>query len=192
MKIFLLFFLWALALVSCQQRSSTGKTFFDMDSLIDNQAKYLITKKASITKHARVDTATDKSTFTPDEEGWSNELDVFRHLELINKPIYALAYEVTNGTKDHNSNLTVMMLNAKYDVPVKQFKIYYQDDPRKLRKIEAKIEEKNSLYYTSRRFAIELDEHQGVLAFSRFNVSGVQKLILRDSVKFSISSVINY
>lgn len=163
-----------------------------MDGLIDNQVNYLLKMNASITKSAEVDSAKDQSTFIPDSIGWTDELAVFRHLELINKPIYAQAYEVLDGVKDDNSNLTVKILNAKINVPVQQFKIFYQNDQEKVKRIEAKIMEQNSLYFTARTFTIELEDHQGLPVLSQFKVSGVQKMILRDSVRFSISSTINY
>ncbi|HEY5690493.1 MAG TPA: hypothetical protein VIS49_03465 [Cyclobacteriaceae bacterium] len=192
MKVYFLIFLSTLALVSCEKKNATGNKYFDMDGLIDNQVNYLIKMKASITKSVAVDSAKDQSTFIPDSLGWTDELSVFRHLELINKPIYAQAYEVLDGIKDDNSNLMVMTLNAKIDVPVKQFKIFYQNDLEKIKRIEAQIVEQSSLYFTVRTFTIELDDHQGVPALSQLNVSGVQKMILRDSVRFSISSTINY
>lgn len=192
MRIPLLFFLCALALGSCQEKNTSSNKYFDVDGLIDHQVEYLLKMKASITKSASVDSAKDRSTFTPDSAGWTEELAVFRHLELINKPIYAQAYKVEDGVNDDNSNLTVMTLNAKSNIPIKQFKVYYQNDPERLRRIEATIEEQNTLYYTSRKFVIELDDHQGELALSQLSVKGVQKMILRDSVNFSISSTINY
>lgn len=192
MKIHFLVFLWILALVSCQKNVTKSEKYFDMDSLIDNQVKYLLQINASVIKTASVDSARDESTFIPNEKGWSNELAVFRHLEIINKPIYASAYENVDGVKDDNSNLTVRTLNAKYNVPVVQFKIFYQGDPGKLRRIEASIVEENTLYYTSRKFSLELEDHQGQFVLSKYQVRGVQKMILRDSVKFSISSSIIY
>lgn len=179
-------------MVSCEEKKDADNKYFDMDGLIDNQINYLLKTKASLTKSASVDSTKDKSTFTPDSAGWMDELAVFRHLELINKPIYAQAYEVVDGVKDDNSNLMVMTLNAKKSVPVKQFKIFYQNELEKVRRIEAQIVEQNTLYYTSRKFTIELDDHQGMLAISRLQAKGVQKMILRDSVRFSISSTINY
>lgn len=192
MKKFYVILLWVFALASCQNKETATTKFFNIGSLLDNQVNYLIKSKASITKFAAVDTAEDKSTFTPDKEGWENELAVFRQLELINKPIYAQAYEVEDGIKDMNSNLQVRVFTARHNVPIKQFKIYYQDQPERIRKIEATIDEQNSLYYTSRNFEIELDDHQNGVALSHFKVRGVQKMILRDSVNFTISSTINY
>jgi hypothetical protein len=192
MKVFNLFFLWTLALVSCQNNEVINKKYFDMDGLIDTQVNYLVQSRASITKSASVDTANDISTFIPNEESWSNELAVFRHLELINKPIYKEAYKEIDGIKDSNSNLTLRILNAKVKVPVKQFKIYYQNNPERVRKIEASIIEENALYYSSRKFSIELDDHQDNLVLSKYTIQGVQKMILRDSVRFSISATINY
>lgn len=190
-KLYVVLF-WASMVVSCQNKEVATKKFFNIDSLLDSQVSFLVKSKASITKFASVDTAEDKSTFTPDMEGWENELAVFRYLELINKPIYARAYKVEDGIKDSNSNLQVRVFTAKEKVPIKQLKIYYQEHPARIRKIEAMINEQNSLYYTSRKFEIELEEHQNQVSMTNFKVRGVQKMILRDSVNFVISSSINY
>ena len=192
MKSYLLIIIWALAIISCQKKEVAIKKYFSVDSLIDHQVKFLIATGASVTKSAFIDNASDKSTFKPDEEGWRSELAVFRHLEIMNKPIYADSYEEIDGMEDDNSNLKVRVFNAKSNVPVKQLKIYYQTNPHVVRKIEAYLDEQNSLYYTSRRFSMEMDEFKDKLVLSQYEIQGVQKMILRDSVKFSISSVIKY
>lgn len=192
MKLNSLLFFWIIILVSCQTNEPISKKFFNIDSLIDSQVNYLVASKASITKFAAVDTANDKSTFKPDKEGWENELAVFRQLELINKPIYAQAYEQIDGGKDAHSNLKVRTYRAKYEAPIREFKLFYLDHPSQVRKIEARISEQNSLYYSSRSFKIELDDRDNQMTLTHFNVQGIQKMILRDSVKFSITSSINY
>lgn len=192
MKFYLLTLVLALALLSCQQNETASQKFFDMDSLIDRQLIYLKGAKASLTKSASIDNASDQSTFTPDSAEWANELEVFRNLELINKPIYAEAYDIMDGQKDANSNLTVRSVIAKREVPIKFFKIYYQDAPHKIRKIEASLSEQNSLYYTTRKFSVELNDIKGQMILDKYSIQGVQKMILRDSVRFLISSHVNY
>lgn len=192
MKFYLPIVVLAMALLSCQQNETATRKFFDMDSLIDRQLNYLKGAKASLTKSASIDNASDQSTFTPDSAEWANELEVFRNLELINKPIFAEAYLITDGKKDINSNLTVRSIIAKRDVPIKFFKIYYQDAPHKIRKIEASLSEQNSLYFTTRTFVIELNDIKGQMVLDKYSIQGVQKMILRDSVRFLIASHVNY
>jgi hypothetical protein len=162
-----------------------------MDSLVNAQINYLVATKSSVTKTAAIDSAQDKSNFMPDSTQWANEMEIFRHLDLINKPIYIDAYDLLE-VEDNNSNLRVKILNANKDVPIKQFKIYYHNTIDKVRKIEATLNEQNTLYYTSRNFLIELEDFKDKMILSSYRVQGVQKMILRDSVKFSIRSKIDY
>lgn len=188
MRFSLLVVLSALAIVSCQNNSTVSKKYFDIDSLIDSQLAYLEKSGASLSKAASIDSTNDKTNFKPDSTSWAKELEVFRHLDIINKPIYVDAYTLTDGEKDANSNLTVRSFVANRETPVKSLKLYYQDSPQKLRKLEATLSEQNSLYYTARKFSMELEDVDQQMIVSRYDVRGVQKMILRDSVRFSITS----
>jgi len=188
MRFSLLVVLSALAIVSCQNNTTVSKKYFDIDSLIDSQLAYLEKSGASLSKAASIDSTNDKTNFKPDSTSWAKELEVFRHLDIINKPIYVDAYTLTDGEKDANSNLTVRSFVANRETPVKSLKLYYQDSPQKLRKLEATLSEQNSLYYTARKFSMELEDVDQQMIVSRYDVRGVQKMILRDSVRFSITS----
>lgn len=192
MKYGLIIFLGALAMVSCKDNNKASKKYYDIDSLIDQQLVYLEDAGASLSKTASIDSINDKTIFKPDSASWAKELQVFRHLDIINKPIYADAYKVTDGIKDGNSNLTVRSFVANKEIPVISLKLYYQDSPKKLRKLEGVLSEQNSLYYTARKVTIELEDINKQMVIARYDVNGVQKMILRDSVKFSISSTIIY
>jgi hypothetical protein len=184
--------LGALAITSCQNNTAVSKKYFDVDSLIDQQLVYLEKTGASLTKVASIDSVNDKANFKPDSASWAKELEVFRHLDIINKPIYVDAYDITDGEKDVNSNLIVRSFIANREIPVKSLKLFYQGSPQRLRKLEAVLNEQNSLYYTSRKFSLELEDVNEQLVLSRYNVRGVQKMILRDSVRFSIASKVIY
>ncbi len=185
-------FFGMLALASCQHNPTASKNYFDINSLIDQQLVYLTKAGASLSKSASIDSVRDKTNFQPDSASWANELEVFRHLDIINKPIYVDSYNVTDGEKDTNSNLIVRSFVANKEIPVKSLKLYYQESPQKLRKLEAVLSEKNSLYYTTRKFSMELEDVNELMVLSRYNVQGVQKMVLRDSVKFEISSEVLY
>ncbi len=192
MKDCLLIILWMMALVSCDQRGGGTKEYFDIDSLVDRQIMALLDANASVTKTASVDSTRDRSTFTPDSAGWATELAVFRQLEVFNKPIYAESYQRLNGVEDRNSNLRITVFRATQSIPVREFKIFYQGVPAKIRKIEADIRERNALYFSARKLILELEDYEGRAILSRYRIEGVQKMILTDSVRFSISSTVNY
>ncbi len=192
MKYSLIAILAALVIVSCENNNEVSKNYFNIDSLLDHQLIYLEGKGARLSKAASIDSASDMTTFKPDSASWAKELEVFRHLDIINKPIYVDAYKVTDGVKDVNSNLMVRSFVAKREVPVKSLKLYYQGSPRKLRKLEATLSEQNSLYYTARKLSIELEDINKQMVIASYDVRGVQKMILSDSVRFSITSRVIY
>lgn len=192
MKYPLFIFIGALALASCHNESVVSQKYFDIDSLINQQLVYLNKSGATLTKMASIDGSSDTTTLRPDSITWANELEVFRQLDLINKPVYTGAYEIEEGVKDVNSNLLVKSFKAKKSAPIRSLKLFYQSNPEKLRKVEAQLIEQNSLYFTTRKFLIELDDVNGKLILSKTRIKGVQKMILRDSVNFAIFSQFNY
>lgn len=185
-------FFSGLVMMACQHKPIGSKKYFDIDSLIDKQLEHLIQRNASLSKKASIDSVTDETTFRPDSASWANEMEVFRHLDVINKPIYDGVYTITDGIKDPNSNLLVKSFVANREIPVRSLKLYYQDQSGKLRKVEADLSEENALYFTSRSFSIELEDWNEQMVISKCRVEGVQKMILRDSVHFAISSEIIY
>jgi len=173
----------SISVVSCERQEVNNADYFNVNELLDQQIALLSNSKTVVNKEANIDSLQEQSTFVPDSLGWANELEVFRYLEVINKPIYQGLYEQVDQ-KDEHSNLKVRVLKAKADVPVREFKIYYQDTFDHLKKIEAEIEEKNSLYYSSRKLSLQFDD----MLLSKYRISGVQKMIMRDSVRYSIES----
>lgn len=177
-------------LSSCNEQVKDQKSYFDIDALLNEQVKFLTTNKASLRKRAVIEGKEDEILMHPDSLKWAAEFEVFRYLDLINRPIYAEVYDVEEGIEDKQSNLKIRRMKARRDVPIREFNIYYLDHLDNIRKIEAKIEEQNSLYYSYRTMLIQFDTHQGQKYVNQSSVSGVQKMVLQDSVKFRIESKI--
>ena len=112
--------------VSCESEKQPA-TFYAIDSLISGQINYLTEMKAGLFKEALLSGKTDTVRFTPaDTVGWKKELDVFRKLDEINKPVNKGRYEVSDGLLDPSSNLTIKEFKSKEPLPVLYLKIYYQ------------------------------------------------------------------
>jgi hypothetical protein len=175
-------------LVSCNQTSlKYDKAYFDFDSLINSQVTSLAKTNASLSKTVLLDGKSDQATMRIDSAILAHELDVFRQLDLINKPLYRDAYEITDGEKDSRSNLLVRTYRSKKGSPVPFVNFYYQKDFLHLKKIESYYIENNTLYSTKRKLQLEFDDTSGHLLLSRYELTGTQKMILSDSVKFSIA-----
>lgn len=182
--------LLAISVMACKQANLTyDKPYFDFDSLVNIQIKKLSHNKDSIRKDAVIDGKQDHSSFVIDSTRLAHEWDVFRQLDVINKPLYKSNYEITEG-KDTKSNLQVRTYTSKIKSPVPFVRFYFQNEFRNLKKIESNYQEENALYFTKRDLMMELDDLSGAPLIKNYSISGSQKMILSDSVRFSIKGSI--
>ena len=188
-------FVWLIGLVlilfSCSEKKEISKPYYPVDSLITAQVTYLKDSKGALTKVASLGEHHDSTTYIPaDSIAWANELEVFALLKAINKPVYHGQYTVEDGLPDANSNLKILSFKSAKQLPISSLKIFYQDSHENVRKIEAVYSEMNPLYKSSRTLQLELQDigHQAVV--TSYAVVGGQKMILKDSVRFSLKGTI--
>jgi hypothetical protein len=178
----------AFLLSACNRTSlQYDKAYFDFDSLINAQVAALIKAQSTISKKSMINGKEDDSSFVLDSLKLASELDVFRQLDVINKPLYRNTYQIEDGEKDSKSNLLIRSYTAKSPSPVPFVKFYYRSSPRELKKIESFFHEENSLYDTRRKLLLEFDDSTGSLLLSGYQLSGTQKMILNDTVNFSVN-----
>jgi hypothetical protein len=181
----------AVILASCSAGERSTANFYPVDSLITEQVKYLSEVQATLTKHGEIDGVQDDTTFVPvDATAWLDELDIFMMLEAINKPINRNNYRIEDGLDDPRSNLTIKSITSKTDLPIAYLKIFYQDTPSKLRKIEAVYREENALMKGSRRLIMEFLEFNNKNILISYSIEGGQKMFLGDSVEFLVMGTI--
>ena len=187
-RIILLCLLGGFLMVSCKKSPDQADTYFD--SLVVAQVKYLSAANPSITKIARMDGKEDQAIFVPDPAIWKNELDVFLQLALFERPAYHDAYHMTDGLHDEKSNLLIRRYATDRDIPIAELKFYYYKELKNLKKIEAVYRQANALYSTTRRLVLEFEEVNGMPVLNAYAIDGSQKMILSDSMKFSIQAKI--
>jgi ribosomal protein S8 len=176
-----------LVLASCHKTNQVyDKPYVDFDSLINSQISSLVKANSSLTKSVVLDGKSDQSTITIDSAIVAHELDVFRQLDFINKPLYRKGYEVIDGEKDTHSNLTTRKYQAKNTSPIPIVIFYYQNNFSNIKKIESVYQEDNTLYSTRRELLLEFDDASGTKLLTRYSLKGIQKMILNDTVMFSI------
>jgi hypothetical protein len=176
----------AISIAACNQTNlKYDKPYFDFDSLVNIQIKKISHIKDSIRKDAVIDGKQDHSSFVIDSTRLAHEWDVFRQLDVINKPLYKGNYEITEG-KDTKSNLQVRTYQSKIKSPVPFVRFYFQNEFKNIKKIESNYQEENALYFTKRDLMMELDDLSGEPLIKSYSITGSQKMILSDSVKFSI------
>jgi hypothetical protein len=175
-------------LVACTQSSPKyDKPYFDFDSLVSRQVVELSKGDRILMKRVTIDDQSDSTSLNADSLTLANELDVFRQLDVINKPLFRDAYEITDREKDTRSNLWIRTYRAKHAQPaVPYLKFYYSTSPLAPRSVEAEYRENNSLFFTRRKLMLEFDDTPGEPLMVRYQLKGTQKMILSDSVNYSV------
>jgi len=182
----LLLLLGGVFLFSCNRTNlKYDKPYTDFDSLINIQVQGLLYAKVTINKTSFINGNSDSTSFVPDSLKLANELDIFRQIDLINKPLYLRAYEIKEGEKDTKSNLLIRSYTTRLPSPVPFVKFYFTPSGRELKKIETVFHEENTLYSTKRNLILKFEDN-GSRLLSGYHVEGVQKMILSDTVSFSV------
>jgi hypothetical protein len=179
-----------LCLASCGRKGPVTR-LYPVDSLITAQIIRLTELKAELHKQAKMGEKVDSIIFTPkDTLAWIEELDIFRQLEIINKSVSQTSYLVDDGLYDPSSNLMVKAFTDTTDLPVQYMRVYYNHTAREPRKIEALYDEENALYQSSRLLLLEFQQINNKTTLTSYSINGGQKMILGDSVTFSVKGKI--
>lgn len=186
-----LFILGFILLTACNPSNlKYNKLYFDFDSLLTVQEAAVVKNKLKLSKTVLLDGKQDRSTQFVDSASIAQELDVFRQLDLINKPLYRNTYLVSDGVDDSLSNLTLRQYTSTTQTPIPWVTFYYQRSFQQLMKVESLYRENNALYSTERNLLLEFDNSSGKLLLSRYRLTGFQKMILNDTVYFSVEGVL--
>lgn len=191
-KIFLLLTVVAsVGINACTESNQTSK-LYNMDSLVTQQVSLLVMNKPTLRKHAILGSTMDTLAYVPDSAGWSRELDIFRQLDAMNKPVHRSNYLVDDNLYDPGSNLTVKAFTALEPLPVRSLRVFYDTDIQQPRKIEAVYDEENSLYKSSKNLLLEFQQINNKNVLTSYSIDGGQKMILSDSVTFSVKGRIQF
>ena len=170
---------------------------YNVDSLLNNQSDYLAASKAKLEKRAIIAEQSEEESYVPaDSSAWSNELEIFRKINEMNKPVSRGSYLIDDGLFDPASNLTVKAFSVVGDddvletMPVKYLRIFYSSSVDKPRKIEALYDNRNEMYASGRLMTLEFQQIKDKSVLTSYRVEGGQKIILGDSVEYVINGKI--
>ena len=167
-------------------RKPDNTILFNIDSLVSEQVNFLDQNHADLHKNALFNGVDDDTTLRADSALWQNELEIFRQIQTINKPVNRDNYLVDDGLYDPASNLTVKAISTTANLPVKYVRVFYQDSLSKPRKIEALYDNKNALYASSRLLTLEFGRFKNKLVLTSYAIEGGQQMKLGDTVMFKI------
>jgi hypothetical protein len=172
--------------LACSSERTKPIGLYDIDSLVEEQTKYLHSHRAVLTKTAQLNESEKISSLTPKTiQEWENELAIFSELNAINKPTNKGAYKIENYP-DTRSNLMIKSFSTTEELPVRFLKLYYQRSVDRIYKLEAQYNETNSLFSSGRFLAMEFDEHSGQSILTSYEIKGGQKMVMDDSVQYEV------
>ena len=166
--------------------------FYPIDSLVSAQVIALSESNATLRKEAMLGSVSDTVTATPDSLGWSEELGIFRQIDVINRPVNLGTYLITDDEIDPGSNLTVKEFVSTTDQPVQYLRIYYDQSIDKPRKIEALYREENALYRSTRELAMEFQQLDNKIVLTSYSIQGSQKMVFEDSIAFTVRGKVQF
>ena len=157
--------------------------YYDIDSLFLSQPPLL--KDLAFTKSANIDDKAESSTVKFDTTGWKKELAMFLAMD-INKAALVGAYEKSETPTAIGKNISYKLKPGE-DSGVKWIQLE-QDSTGNVFLFKALFEEDNALYQNRRELTarFEVTEKRSVL--NSYKVEGYQKIIMKDTVKYSIEA----
>jgi len=177
--------LTALLYVSCSRNQAPPVTgFYNIDSLITAQVKLLYDGGHELSKKAAIGDQSTSVVIKPDSASWASELAVFRQLEVAGRPNNRDRYRISD-VSDPNSNLRIRSFEAK-DTPVPVIRFFYLDGPTDVRRIESRYSESNALYKSTRELIMVFEHNGNLSTLHHYTIDGYQKLLMSDSVHFSV------
>jgi hypothetical protein len=169
---------------SCHDQTKNSHSYFD--SLVVAQVTNLSALHAKVSKKAQINGVTDQAVFAPSQSGWKSELDLLHTLSDFERPAFQDRYTLKENAPDTKSNLLIRSYRANGNVPVPEIKFYYYRQFKNIRRIEATLREKNILFSTIRLVSLEFEEFKGLPLLISYAIEGGQKMILNDTVQYSI------
>jgi hypothetical protein len=170
-----------------EQASAAGQPlYFDVQGFLDRQMQHLNQVQPEVHKTV-LDQQGEEERQTVRHLNWERELELFREVDL-NRPALRDYFTVTRHTDPATGHTT-----ERYErVPGAYTNIRYLevelDANRQLRHLQAATQQDNALFYTQRQLQLSTNAVQGQPRLSHYRVSGVQKLILTDSVHYTLEA----
>ncbi|MBS1557307.1 MAG: hypothetical protein JST69_01165 [Bacteroidetes bacterium] len=180
------------ALWSCvSDEQKNKKIYFDFDSLMTAQVKNIKKNEIVLLKKTILNSLTDSLSLKPDSIQLKNEMEMFRQLDDINKPMYKGWYKIETK-EDVNSNLKVRTFTTNTKATVPFVKLFFNQKINRLKRIESSWAENNAMMNTQRFLMLEFEDHNDQPRLMHYRVTGHQKVIFSKSVSLAVEGWIKY
>ncbi|MEQ9304185.1 MAG: hypothetical protein RJQ14_09740 [Marinoscillum sp.] len=170
-------------LSACEQTTKSKvklDAYFDLDSLLDQQILQLNERGVTLLKTVTMDGMAENRTESPDTSGWNEEFIIIRDFNL-NKAYYVGSYarlDLEDGFEYH--------LEDDIKAPVSSFRVTERDGS--LAEIQASYFEDKTIFQHKRDLKITFVNQ----LIKTYQISGYQKMVMKDTIFYTISGEIAY
>ncbi|MCJ8163844.1 hypothetical protein MKJ04_03255 [Pontibacter sp. E15-1] len=182
------FLVLLLAIVACERpappaSADAEQAAYNLSAYLEQQQQRLTAEKPMVLKSV---SAEGKPTETIETSAvdWEDELAVFKETDL-NRPALQ-EYYTRQEQVLADGNILVEYTRLKDTEPLVHHLRLELGPDRKLRKLNALIQDQNVLFYSRRNIQLSTDTATGNIA--SYRVEGVQKLILSDSLHYRVDA----
>lgn len=184
---------WLLLCFACNPEEKVNlqkNEYFDLKGLIAEQINLLDSLNPTIQKEAIIDGEAEVKTLQFDSAAWARELDLFIQAD-INKPNLRGSFEVNEeGMAEQGAKATTYTAKDKKDIGIEYLKVFRKDG--NLERVETLYTETNALYNTFRKLELFFEPAGNKARLTAYSVDGRQKMVLKDTVFYTISAEIQY
>jgi hypothetical protein len=186
-RIPILFLGLLLATTACERpappTSAEAEASYNLTAYLQQQKQRLQAEQPMVLKSVTTE-GTSTETIETDKVDWSDELSVFEETD-INRPSLQEYYTRQEQVLDDGS--IVIEYNKVEDAePLVHYLRLKLSPDRKLRQMNALIQDQNMLFYSRRKVQLSADPASGNI--SGYRVEGIQKLVLSDSLRYRIDA----
>jgi len=159
-----------------------------LDGLLDRQVILLDSVKAKLSKKTVIDGEMDFRTMTLDSASWAKELEIFYKVDL-NDPALRAAYSEQNQQVSDSLHVLRYDLKEGRSAEIHHLSVFYNQDKANPDSIIALFKETNALYNSQRKLKLYFSAGNGVHLLSKYNISGNQKMMMKDTISYSIEGI---
>lgn len=172
-------------LSGCDEPENLPRTeqtaYFDVPGFINSQINRLEKEPVNLQKTVGLESK-KQETQTINKPDWETELALFREIDL-NKKALEGSYTQTKTVLPEGEKL-LYTLNADVSAPIVSLEVW-KNKQGQVKWLQAVYEQKNTLFYNREIRTLETNGQEQIKAYQ---ISGVQKVLLFDSLAYQVAS----
>ncbi|MBC8083888.1 MAG: hypothetical protein H7Z21_11815 [Hymenobacter sp.] len=154
--------------------------YFDVKGFLDAQVVALSRRQPVVEKQVRLRGGQLETTRVTKTD-WSKELQIFYQAD-INKPALRGAYEAVRQNLPASVSRIVYQVNGNGTIKTSVDRLSVETRANRPQLVAATVRQDNSLFYSEKKLLLSVRNGQLI----SYEVHGVQKLVLFDTVRYSV------